>query len=116
MRLPSTSLSDFDRYLLGEGTYERAYEKLGAHVVTEDGQQGVRFAVWAPNAEDVSVVGEFNGWKSGVSPMRARDVAGVWDAFVPDIGPGALYKYHILSRYTGYSVDKADPYEFAPHL
>jgi 1,4-alpha-glucan branching enzyme len=116
MRLPSTSLSDFDRYLLGEGTYERAYEKLGAHVVTEDGQRGVRFAVWAPNAEDVSVVGEFNGWKSGVSPMRARDVAGVWDAFVPDIGPGALYKYHIVSRYNGYTVDKADPYAFAAQI
>jgi 1,4-alpha-glucan branching enzyme len=116
MRLPSTSLSDFDLYLLGEGTYERAYEKLGAHVVTEDGQRGVRFAVWAPNAEDVSVVGEFNGWKSGVSPMRARGVAGVWDAFVPDIGPGALYKYHIVSRYNGYTVDKADPYAFAAQI
>jgi 1,4-alpha-glucan branching enzyme len=113
VRLPSTSLSEFDLYLLGEGTYERAYEKLGAHVVTEEGARGVRFAVWAPNAENVSVVGDFNAWKPGANPMRARGVAGVWDAFVPDIGPGTLYKYHIVSRYNGYTVDKADPYGFA---
>jgi 1,4-alpha-glucan branching enzyme len=114
--LPSSSLSDFDLYLLGEGTYERAYEKLGAHLVTENEESGVRFAVWAPNAESVSVVGDFNGWKPGVNPMRARGVAGVWDAFVPEIGVGALYKYHIVSRYNGYTVDKADPYAFAAQI
>jgi len=114
--LPSSSLSDFDLYLLGEGTYERAYEKLGAHLVTEDEESGVRFAVWAPNAERVSVVGDFNGWKPGVNLMRARGVAGVWDAFVPEIGVGALYKYHIVSRYNGYTVDKADPYAFAAQI
>ena len=114
--MPSSSLSDFDLYLLGEGTYERAYEKLGAHLVTEDEESGVRFAVWAPNAERVSVVGDFNGWKPGVNLMRARGVAGVWDAFVPEIGVGALYKYHIVSRYNGYTVDKADPYAFAAQI
>jgi len=113
------SLSDFDVYLLAEGTFDRAYEKLGAHLVERDGRQGVQFAVWAPSARQVSVVGDFNQWDPAANTLRSSP-AGVWEGFIPDLGQGTVYKYHIVSNYRGYTVDKTDPYGFAaevrPHM
>ncbi|HET9016171.1 MAG TPA: 1,4-alpha-glucan branching protein GlgB [Thermomicrobiaceae bacterium] len=99
-----------DRYLFNEGNHFRLYEKLGAHLVTDDGSNGVRFAVWAPNAERVSVVGDFNGWDPGRHPLLTTGESGIWEAFVPGVGQGALYKFHIHSHVNGYQVDKADPF------
>ncbi len=110
------SLSDFDLHLLLEGSHHRSYEKLGAHLREIDGRRGVQFAVWAPNAREVSVIGDFNGWQPGESRLSVHPGAGVWEGFFPEIGPGALYKYHIVSQYNDYSADKADPYGFAAEI
>ncbi|HEV2200253.1 MAG TPA: 1,4-alpha-glucan branching protein GlgB [Bryobacteraceae bacterium] len=109
-------LTDYDLFLFGEGTHLRAYEKLGAHPGEMDGVRGIHFAVWAPNAERVSVIGEHNGWDPHVHAMQPRAESGMWETFIPDIGTGALYKYHIESRQSGYQVDKADPYGFAAEV
>jgi len=109
--MPS-ALNEFDRYLLAEGTFHRAYERLGAHPAERDGQRGVQFAVWAPNAKFVSVIGDFNGWDPAANPMVPSSV-GVWEAFIPNVRQGHTYKYHLESNFRGYSVDKADPYGFA---
>jgi 1,4-alpha-glucan branching enzyme len=109
-------LTDYDLFLLGEGTHLRAYEKLGAHPSEVDDIRGVHFAVWAPNAERVSVIGEHNGWDPRAHSMRLRAESGMWETFIPDIGTGALYKYHIESRQSGYQVDKADPYGYAAEV
>ena len=108
-------LSDLDRYLLAEGTFHRAYERLGAHFMERDGQRGVQFAVWAPNAKLVSVIGNFNGWNASANRMVPSS-AGVWEAFIPHVRQGDTYKYHIESAYRGYAVDKADPYCFAAEI
>ncbi|MBI4343933.1 MAG: 1,4-alpha-glucan branching enzyme, partial [Candidatus Omnitrophica bacterium] len=78
-RRPATSLSDFDRHLFSEGTHYRAYEKMGAHLCARQGRVGVSFAVWAPNARAVSVIGDFNGWRAGAHPLRALGESGVWE-------------------------------------
>jgi 1,4-alpha-glucan branching enzyme len=109
---PGPWLTDADLYLHAEGTHVRAYRKLGAHVVEHDGQRGVAFAVWAPNAAAVSVVGSFNGWRPEAHPMQARATSGVWECFVAGVAPGALYKFHIRSRVGGAVTIKADPYGF----
>ncbi len=114
--MDSTALSDFDLYLMAEGTHNRAYERMGAHIVERGGRSGVEFAVWAPNAELVSVIGDFNGWNPDSSPMRVRPEAGVWETFVPDIGQGARYKYRVQSRYGRFVADKADPYGFSAEV
>ncbi|MGH2367913.1 MAG: 1,4-alpha-glucan branching protein GlgB [Chloroflexota bacterium] len=105
-------LTEHDVYLLAEGTYRRAYERLGAHPVEVDGLRGTHFAVWAPNAAQVSVIGSHNGWDAQADPMLRRGESGIWECFVPGAGPGTLYKYHVVSRYHRYAVDKADPYAF----
>ncbi|MFA5028463.1 MAG: 1,4-alpha-glucan branching protein GlgB [Candidatus Methylomirabilota bacterium] len=105
-------LSDYDLHLLGEGTHYRAYEKLGAHVADLEGVSGVRFAVWAPNARRVSVVGDVNGWDGRVHPMRLHPGNGIWEIFLPGVEAGALYKYEILPQGDGPPVLKADPYAF----
>ncbi len=106
-------LTQNDIYLFKEGTLYRAYEKLGAHPAVVDGTAGTRFAVWAPNAESVSIVGDFNAWNPQTNPLNARwDQSGIWEGFVPHANPGNLYKYHIRSRFGGYRVEKADPYGF----
>ncbi len=104
-------ISDFDLHLHSEGTNYEEYNMLGSHLATVEGVEGVRFAVWAPNAIVVSVVGDFNGWDTRQSPMRAR-TGGVWEIFLPGIQPGTPYKYAIQSRFQGYSQQKADPFGF----
>ncbi len=109
--------SDFDLYLFGQGKNYRIYEKMGAHPRVVNGVSGVNFALWAPNARAVSVIGDFNNWDRTVAPMYLRhNDLGVWECFIPDIGVGTLYKYAIYSRYNNYSVDKTDPYGFAAEL
>jgi len=109
-------LTDYDLYLFNEGTHRRAYEKLGAHLGEVDGRRGVHFAVWAPNAQQVSVIGDYNSWNPAANQLSVRPEAGLWEGFVPDIGSKTLYKYHIVSRYNDYEVDKADPYGFAAEI
>jgi 1,4-alpha-glucan branching enzyme len=106
--MSSTRLGEIDLHLVGEGRHEQLYEKLGAHVTGE----GVTFAVWAPNAAKVSVVGEWNGWDGRVSPMEQRGVSGIWETLVADAPEGALYRYEITTR-EGHSLLKSDPYAFA---
>ena len=108
-------LSEFDRYLLAEGTFHRAYQKLGAHLTERNGKRGVQFAVWAPNAKKVSVIGDFNGWNISANPMESSP-SGVWETSIPHIGQGDVYKYHVESQYHGYRTDRADPYGFATEL
>jgi 1,4-alpha-glucan branching enzyme len=109
MNAPSL-FSEEDLYLFSEGTWLDAYEKLGARRREVDGVAGTNVAVWAPEAEAVSVVGDFNEWRPDQAPLARRGPNGVWEAFLPDLPEGGLYKYHIRSRYNGYEVDKADPY------
>ena len=111
-RFPST-LSDYDLYLLGEGAHYRVYDKLGAHLVTLEGTPGVRFAVWAPNARRVSVVGDFNAWDGRVHPMRLHPSNGIWELFIPGLGIGALYKFEVMAKTEEPMALKADPYAFA---
>jgi 1,4-alpha-glucan branching enzyme len=104
-------ISDFDLHLYSEGTNHESYHSLGAHPVVVEGVAGVRFAVWAPNAEVVTVVGDFNEWDTRRHPMRLRTV-GVWEIFLPGLGPGTTYKYFVRSRLQGYQQMKMDPYAF----
>jgi 1,4-alpha-glucan branching enzyme len=106
-------LTDFDIYLLSEGTHYRTYEKLGAHLTEQNGVLGTHFAVWAPNACGVAVIGDFNGWRAGLHSMRPRGTSGIWEIFIPGLRAGTLYKYAIASQYNDYHVTKADPYAFA---
>jgi 1,4-alpha-glucan branching enzyme len=112
----TATLTDYDVYLWSEGSHYRAYEKLGAHVTEENGVVGTHFAVWAPNARRVSVIGDFNGWKAGANPMRSVNSSGIWECFIPGLGPGTLYKYAITSQFHNYRVDKTDPYGFAAEI
>ncbi|MBI3328521.1 MAG: 1,4-alpha-glucan branching protein GlgB, partial [Nitrospinae bacterium] len=105
-----TLLTDDDLYLFNEGTHLRLYEKLGAHPLTIDGMEGTYFAVWAPDAVRVGVMGDFNGWDKARHPLCSRGQSGIWEGFVPGVGKGAPYKYYIVSRHNGYRVDKADPF------
>ena len=105
-------ISDYDLYLFGEGNHTRIYDKLGAHSLSIDGVDGVHFAVWAPNAARVSVVGDFNGWDGRVHPMRQLASSGVWEIFVPGSHPGHRYKFELRTR-TGAILVKSDPFAFA---
>ncbi len=109
-------LSDYDLYLFGEGTHYQKYEKLGAHVREVDGIRGVHFAVWAPNAQRVSLVGDFNLWDGRTNAMRNRGSSGIWEIFMPELDEGALYKFEILSRVEHHLGLKSDPYGFAAEL
>jgi 1,4-alpha-glucan branching enzyme len=108
-------ISDFDLYLFGEGKHQAIYDKLGAHLYGAGAEAGTRFAVWAPNAERVSVIGPFNGWNGDVHVMRGRGSSGVWEIYIPGIGAGMDYKYEIRDR-EGNLFLKADPYGFAMQL
>ncbi len=109
-------LSDFDIHLLVEGTHHRAYERLGAHVTEMGGVRGVAFAVWAPNAQRVSVVGNFNFWDGRRHPMRVRGGSGIWEIFLPGLREGELYKFEVKGRYLNYLGVKSDPYGFYSEL
>jgi 1,4-alpha-glucan branching enzyme len=102
-------LTDFDEYLLAEGTHEQMYERLGAQVITLNSVKGVHFAVWAPNAQRVSLIGDFNSWDGRRHPMRFHHNSGIWNIFIPGLAQGTVYKYEIKSRYHNYTVAKADP-------
>lgn len=105
-------LTDFDLHLIGEGSHYKKYEKIGAHVIEVNGVKGVHFAVWAPNAKSVSVIGDFNRWDDRRHPMRLLVGAGIWEIFIPGLCEGELYKFSIRSRYQNYRAVKADPYGF----
>ncbi len=105
-------LTEDDLHLFNEGTHFRLFEKLGAHAV----EGGTHFAVWAPDAEHVSVVGEFNAWERGRNPLATRGSSGIWEGFVPGVKPGALYKYIVASKYNGYVVEKSDPFAFSTEV
>jgi 1,4-alpha-glucan branching enzyme len=103
-------ITETDLHLLNEGPHFHLAERLGNHSRTVDGVAGTHFAVWAPNAESVSVIGDFNGWDRAVAPMRPRGTSGVWEGFLAGVERGAHYKYHVRSRHRGYAADKADPF------
>jgi 1,4-alpha-glucan branching enzyme len=105
-------LTDFDLYLMGEGTHYEKYEKLGAHPRELAGVSGVHFAVWAPNALRVSVSGDFNYWDGRVHPMRSRGASGLWELFIPELKEGSIYKFEIRPRGAPLPILKADPYGF----
>jgi 1,4-alpha-glucan branching enzyme len=109
-RQQDTLLSDWDLYLFNEGSHHNLWEKLGSHVVEREGVMGTNFAVWAPNAEHVAVIGEFNGWDPRANRLEVRANSGIWEGFIPRVVKGSIYKYHIVSRHNGYRVDKADPF------
>ncbi|MBE9181785.1 1,4-alpha-glucan branching protein GlgB [Oculatella sp. LEGE 06141] len=105
-----TLLSHDDLYWFNEGTHTDLYNKLGARPVVKDGVEGTYFAVWAPNAAQVYVIGDFNGWHGESHPLSTRSGSGIWEGFIPDVKKGAVYKYRIISRHNNYQVEKADPF------
>jgi 1,4-alpha-glucan branching enzyme len=110
---PAASLlSEQDLYLYNEGSHFRIYDKLGAHLMEHDGQKGAYFAVWAPNAKKVTVIGDFNGWNKTKNPLHPRGSSGIWEGFVPGVQKGAPYKYHITSHLHGMKLEKSDPVGF----
>ena len=114
-RFPST-FGELDLHLFGEGTHLHVYRRLGAHMAMVEGVAGVAFAVWAPNARRVSVIGDFNGWDGRVHPMRLHPGVGVWEIFLPGLKPGSLYKYEILAGDGNLLPAKADPFGFAAEI
>jgi 1,4-alpha-glucan branching enzyme len=114
--MSSHRLGEIDFHLFAEGTHYRTYEKLGAHPMEVNGVRGIHFAVWAPNAEQVSVIGDFNGWSPEAHPMTFHRNVGVWDAFIPGVTVGARYKYRVEGPGRRYRADKADPYGFAAEI
>ena len=111
-KLDQLHLSEDDLHWLGEGRHYRLYRKLGAHLGREEGEEGARFAVWAPEARSIHVMGDFNGWSKEASPLDPVGTSGVWTGFVPGAHQGNAYKYHVVSRIGDYRVDKADPFAF----
>src|SRR5690606_15362679 len=108
-------LTDFDIYLFKAGKHFRLHEKMGAHLMEFRGERGTYFAVWAPNASAVSVIGNFNHWQPGHHALSARwDESGIWEGFFPNIGKGEAYKYAIRSH-TGEMLEKADPFRSEEH-
>ena len=105
-----TLLSEQDIFLFNEGSHFRLYEKLGSHLLSAGEGQGTYFAVWAPDAEQVCVIGDFNDWNKRTHPLKPKDRSGIWEGVIPEAVKGARYKYHIASRYNDYRVDKADPF------
>ena len=106
-------LTEHDIYLFKEGNHFGLYEKLGSHVLSVNGEEGALFAVWAPNAAKVSVIGDFNGWNRDSHPLAVRqDGSGIWEGFIPGLAEGTLYKYQIVSRYNQHVAEKGDPFAF----
>ena len=114
--MPDTRfITEFDQYLFGQGTHYDLYNKLGAHPMTVDGEEGVYFAVWAPNAETVSLVGNFNEWDENATPMERLEPLGIYEIFLPGMKIGDIYKYCVTTK-AGYTILKADPYGFQAEL
>lgn len=110
---PHSLMNDFDIHIFKEGRHFKLYEKLGSHLAEVNNQKGTFFAVWAPNARSVSVIGNFNGWNPRSHHLFTRwDGSGIWEGFIPGVGHGEAYKYHIESNLNNYSVEKGDPYAF----
>ncbi|MBS1841016.1 MAG: 1,4-alpha-glucan branching protein GlgB [Acidobacteria bacterium] len=109
-------LSDFDLHLMAEGRHYDTYEKLGAHIKTVNGIVGTNFAVWAPSARRVSIVGDFNAWDGRIHPMRPRGSSGIWELFLPNVNEGAIYKYEITGPNENLLPLKSDPYAFRSEL
>jgi len=105
-------LTDHDLYLFNEGSHFRLHQRLGAHPVTRGDVPGTMFAVWAPEAERVTVMGDFNNWSKTANPLTPRAGSGIWEGFLAGVSRGACYKYHVVSRHGGYRADKADPFAF----
>ncbi|MBD3268283.1 1,4-alpha-glucan branching protein GlgB [bacterium] len=105
-----TRFSDQDLYLFNEGSHLHLQDKLGSHLMQVDGVEGTYFAVWAPNAETVSVMGDFNGWNRESHPLAFHADSHIWEGFIPNVGKGTVYKYFIASRHNNYAVDKYDPF------
>jgi 1,4-alpha-glucan branching enzyme len=105
-------LTPEDLFLFNEGNHYRLFDKLGCHPAEMNGVSGCSFGVWAPNAEGVYVIGDFNGWNRASHPMRSRGQSGIWECFIPGIAPGSNYKYYVVSRWNGYRAEKADPFAF----
>ncbi len=99
-----------DLYLFNEGSHYRIHEKMGAHVVETGSERGTCFSVWAPNASEVYVIGSFNSWDHHSHPLQAKGGSGIWEGFIPGVGKGTLYKFHIVSQHHGHVADKADPF------
>jgi 1,4-alpha-glucan branching enzyme len=116
IEMEPSKITDWDTYLFKEGSHHKLWQKLGSHIVERDGVTGVSFAVWAPNAAGVSVMGDFNQWSRDSHPLVLCAEVGIWEGFIPGIGKGAHYKYHIVSHHNGYRVDKADPVGFRREL
>ncbi len=110
VRYDVSLLTEDDVYLFNEGSHFGLYEKLGAHPLPAGDEKGTYFAVWAPDAEQVYVMGDFNSWNKSSHPLHPRDQSGMWEGLIPGVRKGANYKYHIVSRHGGYHVDKADPF------
>ena len=108
-------ITEVDRYLFGQGTHYQIYDKLGAHPKTYRGKKGMYFAVWAPHAKAVSVVGDFNGWDPSKAPMKPLADSGIFERFIPGLGTGKLYKYAIQTQKNEWIL-KADPYAFSAEL
>lgn len=108
----TTLFTEDDLYLFNEGSHFYLYQKLGAHLLNRDGVEGTYFAVWAPNAAYVSVKGDFNDWSRDRHPLTMRGLSGIWEGFLPGVGNGSVYKYHV-SQHNGYAVEKADPFASA---
>ena len=109
-------LGPLDDYLLVEGTHQRLYERLGAHAITHEGVEGVLFAVWAPQAKRVSIVGDFNQWDGRRHTMRKRVDSGIWELFAPGLGEGTVYKYEIVGAGGNLVPLKADPFGFGSEM
>jgi len=110
----SLFFSDYDIYLFRQGRHFRLYRKMGSHPLVMNNTSGTWFSVWAPNASQVTVIGDFNGWDPSRHPLCERqDDSGIWEGFVDGAHRGMRYKYHIISRYQGYTADRGDPFAFS---
>jgi 1,4-alpha-glucan branching enzyme len=112
VRYDLSLLGNDDLFLFNEGSHHRLYEKLGAHTLTFDGTEGTYFALWAPNAKQVSVIGDFNGWDKSGHFLSPKAQSGIWEGFVPGVAKGSIYKYYVVSHHRGYRVEKTDPFGF----